>query len=192
MKQSNNKNSFNLILKEVSIRKSIKEEFNWSKYASFAALVAFGLVGLVSFLFKTYFDNQFDQKRNVVVDYIQKYLDVPKRQDAIKQINLINDRFKIYKHTSQRNFDLIKFYTDFNNKFGEDVYISQIKMQSTNSMIDLEVSLRKNGYEALYDFLKNLNENDIFGEYKIDLIVFNYASPLDNSSVIVKLQVKYN
>lgn len=191
---NNNKNrSFNLIEKEVSLKNFIKEDHHWYKLMNFSILFAFGLLGALSFLFQNYLNTEFENKKNILFNYINNNLDIPDRQNAIKEINLINDRYKLYNYSNEKDFNLIDLENDFRSVFGDYVYIMAIKNESELDVFNFDLLIRQNGYEYLYDFLEKLNNNNnIFTNPKLGSLVFNYASPLENSSVNISVKLKYS
>lgn len=192
MHENNKNRSFNLIKKEVSFKKVIKEDFHWYKLMNFSILFAFGLLGVLSFLFQNYLNAEFENKKNILFNYINNNLDVIGRQNAIKEINLINDRYKLYNYANEKNFNFIDLENDFRSVFGDSVYIMEIKDEHTKSVFNFDLFIKQNGYEYLYDFLEKLNNNKLFTEAKLDSVTFNYASPLENSSVRITVKLKYS
>lgn len=191
---------FNLIKKEVSIRKKVKSEINWRLILNTLFFVVMVSLGAASYTFRVYINQELDIKKQELVAFANTNVNIPIKKDIKAKINTINDRFMLYEEVKDQNFDFAKFYDDFSRIY-PFAQLNKISYNNGSEMIEVELLIPSNGYEEFPRFLRALKSDNRFKKAEIKSIIFltselsvneNYDVPLRLSLNIPKINITKN
>jgi len=183
--------TFNLIQKEVSLKKNVKKEINWYSVLNILFLVVMVSFGIASYTFGLFMKQGLDLKKQELVAYANNNVNIPVKTEIKTKINTLNDRFTIYEDVNDQNFDFNKFYNDFKQLY-PSAQVGKISYTTDSETIDLEIVISNDGYNELPKFLEALKSNNRFREAIIKSIAFltSETSISQNSNVALRVTLE--
>ncbi len=174
-----NSSAFNLIKKDVAIKKQVKSEINWYKIVNLLVIIFFTVLGLAAYLLGEYFDRDLEVQKNEVVDYANKSVYTQQKESVLSRITLLNDRYALYDNVRGKNVNIGQVINDLQVLYS-NLQIKRIDINYGSDSFLVNLIIPDNGYEGSINLLHQLQRNNVFSSYKVKSIRF---TNVDNQSI---------
>lgn len=193
MPRKKNKNSFNLISKELQLKRSFKGERDW--YMTVNVLIVGTVIAFaaLSYVFSIYLDVNINSKKQELVNIANKQVYTTSRSFLKSKISVLNDKFTLYQEIKSQNFDLNKFYKDIESIY-PGLQIQKFTVRPDSSNVEVDVMIAKNGYQETPKFLSSLANSKRFSGYSVKNMNFQQADQTSDqiNTADVTVQISLN
>ncbi len=186
--QFQNRSTFNLIRKDVAIKRQFKSDISWYKILNFLVIVFFTLLGLVAHLLGEYFERDLESKKREIVDYGNKYVYTEQKKSVESRIQLLNDRYALYDNIRGKNVDVGRIINDIQSLFS-NLQIRRIDVTYGLDSFLVDLVIPSNGYEGSIALLHQLKRSEVFTYYKIKSIRFTNVDDQSVAEIQVELSI---
>ncbi len=173
-----------MIRKEVAFEKKLKSETSW--YSSFNFLVILSITAFagLAYAFTLFNTNNLQNKKQEVVDYANRNVNVEDKAQIETRISSLNDKFALYEEVKDQSIAAAEFYDEMNTLY-PNVRLERFSYRPGQT-IQAQVVLLSNASQTLPGFMDALYE-----QYEtVQISRINFESEGQNSVARLTLNVE--
>jgi Tfp pilus assembly protein PilO len=183
---------FNLIGRDLEVRDEVTEEKDWYVLLNVLVICVVVAVSTLAFIFNLNIKAQDQNKADRLAKRINEELNVPQKGKIRSRINTLEEKVNIYDQFLAQNFDVNKFYNEVKQVYvNSTVNIEQFSVLPDSERINMSISIEKNGYIDLPQFITIVKSNARFSDAVIKNVSFELPASADTNSSAIDSKLVY-
>lgn len=186
-------NNFNLIGREVTMRKSLRNEKNWYSSFNFLVVIVITAFAGLAYAFSIFNTSSLQGQKENNASYANSNVNVDDKIELDRKIKILNDKFTLYQIVKNQGFEATSFYEELSTTY-RSAKINRISFRPGTAVIEVQVAIPLNAYEELPKFLSAVYSK--YDNVEVSKVSFDSSTSggnaLSNSTASASLTLNFS